>query len=231
MTHNNTGNNEQNNMIREAKQELIENNVSEVATSQRKSNRIVKLVLTAIAVIIFIPLPFYGKLLFLQYAPLIIAIIFFLLSSFFNSGKDSSNANSEENRRLITAVEKKPGNETKLKLYYLWEGIVLITQVVVVILLTIFADGGFFNKITTFFVSAIMGLICYTVLTGQAHATTTKGKPKKDKNGQTSFEKTIFPNKDREYVVETNTYRDENGNHYDLNGVPVPTPVNINIKK
>ncbi len=231
MSENIPTNNQQIEMEMENESELIAKNDEKFATGQRKSNRIVKLVLTAIAVIIFIPLPFYGKLLFLQYAPLIIAIIFFLLSSFFNSGKDSSHANSEENRRLITPVEKKPGNETKLKLYYLWEGIVLITQVVVVILLTIFADGGFFNKISTFFVSAIMGLICYTVLTGQAHVTTTKGKPKKDKNGQTSFEKTIFPNKDREYVVETNTYRDENGNHYDLNGVPVPTPVNINVKK
>ncbi|MBE6737448.1 MAG: hypothetical protein E7566_02175 [Ruminococcaceae bacterium] len=221
-------------------QEIIAENEEFIAFTQRKFNRITKIVLAVIAVFLFFKLPSTGRLLWLQYSPLIITIIF----SFVANARRSSYARKhnlklgpspEENKRLMVPVSPESGDKTKLMLYYAWQAVVIIVQVVVIIMLTVRASGGFFDgKLTTLVVSTLMGLICYAVACGQGRVVSAKAVKKRKKvssDEMSDFERMIFPNKDREWVPGTGTYRDKNGNHYDSNGIPVPTPIEIKIKK
>ena len=125
-------------------------------------------------------------------------------------------------RRLMTPRTKENSSELGLLLYYIWEVIVIISQIVLLVLAVINGES-FSDKIINFFLGIIMGLISYASLTGQGYVTTSKGKKKRWTRG-------ISPNRGREYLPSDNVYRDEHGRYYNLNGTPIAPPVSKSKK-
>lgn len=177
------------------------------------------------------------KLLWLQYGPLCLALAVGVFGSIPTALRSATMGMDKKGRRCIVDPEestnlrrlmvprtKENSSEIQLRLYYLWEGIIILSQIIIIVLLIIYAESSFFDKASTAVCSILMGFIVYVSLTGQG-IVVFKGNPKKRKT------KGINPTAGMEYVPGVGAYRDANGNYYNVNGVPISTPITVEKKR
>lgn len=166
----------------------------------------------------------------LQYLPMCLTIALSLIGgapALFRTVADNVVLEEKDRlsiRRLMTPRTKENSTELELLTYYIWEGIVILSQIIL-ITLSISNASSFFDKLTNLVLGVIMGLISYVSLTGQGHIVAGEGKRKQ------RWTKGINPNAGREYVPGANAYRDANGNYYNLHGSPIATPVSSSKDK
>lgn len=191
-----------------------------ISKGQKVWNAFVKIVLLLILIYIFMWLDYTYKLLWFQFAPIIMSLGYAVLAQVpnllcGNFGKPIP----EEMRRLMVPIDPNKDKKWKLVLYYIWEAIVIIVQLIVIVLLVIDAENNFFDKAIAVVCGVLMGFCAYAALTGQAYVTSTDGTQKK------MWSKGVNLTAGMEYVPSVNAYRDSKGQYYNGKGTPIPTPV------
>ena len=202
---------------------------NKISKGQRVWNALVKIILSLILLYIFMWLDYTYKLLWFQYAPIILALGFAVFAQVPNLLRTILGfplaPMTEEMRRLMVPIDPNKDKKWKLVLYYIWEAIVIIVQLIVIVLLVIDAENNFFDKAIAVVCGILMGFCAYAVLTGQAYVTSTDGTQKK------MWSKGVNPTAGMEYVPSVNAYRDSKGQYYNGKGTPIPTPVSSAKKK
>ena len=205
---------------------------SKMTKGQRIWNLFVKIILSLILIYLFPWLEYPYKLLWFQYAPLILALGFCVFAQLPNllkmigiiPGDVIIYEDSEEMRRLITPSYLKSPSILRTVIYYIWELIIILTQLIILVLQCINSLKMDYEFIPTLICGILMSLVAYTVLTGQAYGTTTKYKRNR------MWSKPLNPVSGMEYVPGVNLYRDKNGNYYNHKGTAVPAKMSKSKK-